>query len=210
MGKEIIEHLIKDNRIISDMVYETHIRSILMALEKTKSIDGEVVEFGCNIGTTSLFIQRFLTLTKSEKKFYVYDSFEGLPDLIEQDKKLNNEEGRFKKGSCSTSKEIFINNFLEAGLNQPIITQGWFGKISEVDIPDKISFAFFDGDFYSSIIDSFVRVYDKVQPGGIICIHDYQWNELPGVEKACNDFLKGKPEDGEIINEFNLGILVKK
>ena len=45
------------------------------------NIDGDVVELGCFVGESSKYLMKTLIETKSDKKLYVYDSFEGLPDL---------------------------------------------------------------------------------------------------------------------------------
>jgi O-methyltransferase len=84
-----------------------------------------------------------------------------------------------------------------AAYNQklPEINIGWFKAIDDDKYPEKICFAFFDGDFYTSILDSFEKVYHKMVPGGIILIHDYEWEHLPGVKVACDEFLKDKPEE---------------
>ena len=73
--------LLQTTPIISPMVTPRHIEFILDSLEKTlvDDIAGDVVELGCNIGTTSVFIRKMLDVHKKEKKFHVYDSFEGLP-----------------------------------------------------------------------------------------------------------------------------------
>ncbi|NOQ37704.1 hypothetical protein GQ472_02335 [archaeon] len=210
-NKDIVEKLLIDYPMIdSDMVSKNHLRIVLTNLKEVldKDIEGDVVELGCNIGTTSLFIQKLLDHYKSKKKFHVYDSFEGLPEKHDKDK--NNVERQFVKGRCKTKKEIFIHNFKVAKLKLPVIHVGWFGKISDDEYPKKIAFAFFDGDFYTSIIDSFNKVYPKMVPDSRITIHDYQWEVLPGVEKACTDFLKDKPEKGTIICEDIIGIMIKK
>jgi O-methyltransferase len=69
-------------------------------------------------------------------------------------------------------------------------------------LPEQISFAYLDGDLYDSIKLSLESVYPRLSPGAICLIDDYAdpavfpeaWNELPGVKRACDDFLAGKPE----------------
>ena len=39
---------------------------------------------------------------------------------------------------------------------------------------------------------------------------DYQWEVLPGIEKACEDFLKDKPEKVIITNRYHQGVIIKK
>ena len=210
-NNDIVEKLLIDYPMIdSEMVSKNHLRIVLTNLKKVldEDIEGDIVELGCNIGTTSLFIQKLLDNYKSKKKFHVYDSFEGLPEKHDNDK--NNVERQFTKGQCKTKKETFIHNFKLAKLKLPVIHIGWFGKIPDNKYPKKIAFAFFDGDFYTSIFDSFNKVYPKMVPDSRITIHDYQWDILPGVEKACTDFLKDKPEKGTIICEDIIGIMIKK
>jgi O-methyltransferase len=44
------------------------------------------MEFGCYVGTTSLFIRRLLDQTgEGTRPFHVYDSFEGLPPKTQAD-----------------------------------------------------------------------------------------------------------------------------
>jgi O-methyltransferase len=183
--------------IISDMIGEDAIQTILKCLEETNDIPGEVVELGCNIGTTSVFIQ-----SATNKPFHVYDSFEGLPDKTLQDQ--NQTDRQFTKGQCATSEEQFRATFKQFDLPLPIIHIGWF---KDAEYPCQISFAFFDGDFYSSIMDSWEKVYPRLVPGAIVCVHDYGWDVLPGVKRACDDFLNDKPET--MTFENYIGILKK-
>ena len=50
------------------------------------NIEGDIVEFGCYGGGTSVAIKKLLKANNSNKKLYVYDSFEGLPENHENDK----------------------------------------------------------------------------------------------------------------------------
>ncbi|WP_320035348.1 TylF/MycF/NovP-related O-methyltransferase [Halarcobacter sp.] len=204
-----INNILKSTPIISQMVTDTQIIHILSNLESTldSNIEGEIVELGCNIGTTSIFIRKLLDLKESKKEYYVYDSFEGLPAKLSHD--MSNTAIQYKEGSCKTSLDLFTNTFKNYNLKKPIVCQGWFKNIDESSFPKKISFAFFDGDFYSSIIDSFDKIYSKLSPGAKVIIHDYGWDALPGVKKACDDFLKNKPEK-ILMLEVGIGLLIKK
>jgi len=191
----------------TQMVGANQVRVILEHIEETINIPGDLVEFGCNEGTTSLFISRFLELSKSEKHFHVYDSFQGLPDKNIKD---GNTSPNFVKGSCSTSRSKFETNFFQAGLIPPEIHEGWFEDIKKESIPERVSFAFLDGDFYSSILDSLSKVYIRMPARSRIIIHDYNNPALPGVATACSEFLADKPE--QIIESgcAGLGLLIKE
>lgn len=209
MGNKIVEELLNKMPIISVMVTDDELSHILNNLCKTieNNIDGDIVELGCNVGTTSLFIRQILDQLDSKKIFHVYDSFEGLPEKTKEDKNIT--QRQFKEGSCKTSLEVFKSNFEKYGLKEPQINVGWFKKIDDSLYPQNISFAFFDGDFYTSIIDSFEKVYHKLSPGAALLIHDYGWEVLPGTQKACDEFLKDKPEKVEVLGQ-KLGLLIKQ
>ena len=174
--------------------------------------EGDVVELGCNIGNTSLLLQSCLNQFGSNKLLHVYDSFEGLPAKHLKDVSTNEDNRKkFIEGQLKVSVENLINNFKQKQINLPQIHTGWFKDIPEEEYPAKICFAFLDGDFYTSILDSLHRIYDKMSPGGIIIIHDYGWSPLPGVKLACEEFLKDKPE--KVLQDYfknHIGKIIKQ
>ena len=171
------------------MLVDGQMEYILKQLSFVMDVPGEVVELGCNVGMTSSYIQRLLKRWQSGKWLHVYDSFEGLPPKTKEDGATPCDAG-----ASAVSIKMFKQTFKDAGLHLPVINKGFFGDIPDEKYPDKICFAFLDGDFYGSIMDSFKKVYDKMVSGGVILVHDYKWQNFPGVQKACEDFLKDKPE----------------
>jgi len=149
------------------------------------NIEGDVVEFGCYVGESSKYLMKTLIETNSSKKLYVYDSFEGLPPLSKWE-----ENSGWRSGTLATTKEVLSYNFTQNNLPLPIIHKDWFKDVPNDKIPEKISFAFLDGDFYDSIYDSLNKIYDKVSDGGYICFHDYQRSDLPGVRAAIEDVFR--------------------
>ena len=188
---------IKEKRI-SRMMGRNQMYGVLYHLEKVLklNLEGDVVELGCNVGTTSINIRRLLDEYKSDKEFHVYDSWQGLPKKLSVDVNRNGKI-QFEKGYCRTSKKMFQYVFKLRKLKEPIIHSGWFKEIPDNEYPDKICFAFLDGDFYSSIMDSLNKIYHKMVKGGIIIIDDCGWSALPGCKKAIQDFLKDKRENLE-------------
>ena len=185
------------------MLGDGQIDYILDKLEGVLGIPGDVVELGCNVGMTTSFMRRLLDAAKSDKEIHVYESFRGLPEKTEGDG-----SSHCGAGDSTVSKEMFIETFKKAGLKLPKINAGWFAEIPDEKYPDKICFAFCDGDFYSSIMDSFKKIYDKMVPGGVILVHDYEYPAFPGAKKACDDFLKDKPE--KVVKEiYGIGTIYK-
>lgn len=174
-----------DGSIIS---YEQK-RELSLALDAvlSKNVDGEVVELGCYVGESSKILRRTLDITKSDKRLHVYDSFEGLPPLHDCEKNCG-----WKPGTLNTTEDVLVKNFQRNGLEPPIICKGWFKDIPDDKLPQQICFAFLDGDFYDSIYDSLIKIYDRVVNGGIVLFHDYGRADLPGVETAVKNFFESR------------------
>ena len=181
-----------DSSIIDIQQVRKLVEYLLDAIDN--NIDGDVVELGCFVGESSKYLMKTLIETKSDKKLYVYDSFEGLPDLSKWEINTG-----WKPRTLVTNEDVLTSNFINNNLPTPIITKGWFCDIPENRLPEKISFAFLDGDFYDSIYDSLVKVYDRVVDGGYIFFHDYKRNDLPGVEAAIKDFFELRGIENNVV-----------
>lgn len=194
LAKDNPRNRFRGQPIISDQISREGLEAVIVQLEKTlqQGTDGAVVEFGCYIGTTSLFIRRVLDSAgqSQQREFHVYDSFEGLPQKSQQDSNAAGVD--FEAGKLCVSKKEFLQQFRAAGLQPPTIHKGWFNELSATEVPEPIAFAFLDGDFYDSIISSLRLVWPKMAAGGAIVIDDYQRDTLPGVERAIRDFFRDK------------------
>jgi O-methyltransferase len=189
--------------LASDQVNKDQLAVILTELEKVlaSDLDGAVVEFGCYIGTTSLFIRRLLDAVQDHREFHVYDSFEGLPPKTAHDESRAGDQ--FQAGELAVSKKQFLREFQKANIRPPFIHKGWFNQLTSADVPEHVAFAFLDGDFYESIHDSLKLVLPRMQKGSVIVIDDYAREALPGAARAAHELLGDKT----IMTAHNLGIV---
>lgn len=178
--------MLKKYPIISDQIDTAELRVILEEFQKVldAGVAGNVVELGCYVGTTSLFLQRMLAC--SDKTLHVYDSFAGLPPKAVQDVSPVGEQ--FRQGELLATKAQLIKNFKQAGLPLPVIHKVWFEELTVDDMPKQISFAFLDGDFYTSILSSLKMIWPRLAPGATVVIDDYQTEALPGVRQAVEQW----------------------
>ena len=168
---------------------------LLEELNKALDIEGDVVEFGCYEGDTSILLAGAMR-EQPDKWLYLYDSFEGLPAKTAED---NSADGwRFKQGELKASPETVRHKFKKYALPEPVIVKGWFNELTDSDLPSKISFALLDGDFYESIKTSLELVAPRMNNGGIIAVHDYRNAELPGSNKAVSEFLAEHSDDYDL------------
>ncbi|MBR3257325.1 class I SAM-dependent methyltransferase [Candidatus Saccharibacteria bacterium] len=168
-------------------------------------VEGDFVELGCYKGETSVLLQKLLVSKPiPERTLYLYDSFAGLPEKSSED--ASSAGAAFKAGELYVSKREVIDRFRRANLPLPVIKKAFFSDLALKDLPEKIAFAFLDGDLYSSIVDSLRLVVPRLVRKGIIVVHDYNNPELPGVSRAVDEFLKTSP-DFSLKNQFSLAIL---
>ena len=168
--------------------------TILELLESTvtANVPGDVVEFGCYKGDTSILLQKLLHSTgATDKTLWLYDSFEGLPPKTAEDASVAGDS--FKAGELFVTKREVIAKFKKAGLRVPRIKKAFFEDLLDQDLPPQISFAFLDGDLYGSIKTSLALVTPRLAPGAIIIVHDYNNPELPGSAKAVDEYLRAHP-----------------
>ena len=97
-----------------------------------------------------------------------------------------------------TKREV-KERFLRAGLPVPVIKKAWFKDLTSNDLPERIAFAFLDGDFYESIRDSLRLVGPRMAKSGVIVVHDYTNPALPGVKRAVDEWMNSVGDDYRMI-----------
>lgn len=201
------ERLVGTYPIISEQVDKQELFVIIAQLERLLAGDerGAVVEFGCYVGTTSLFIRRLLDTYGSDAEFHVYDSFDGLPEKSKQDASTAGEQ--FTQGALAATKKQFVTNFQKAHLRLPVIHKGWFGDLSPDQLPDSIMFAFLDGDYYQSIRDSLRMIEGRLTDASVIIVDDYMNEALPGAARAVDEWMSCHAPRRRLRVESSLAIL---
>lgn len=177
--------------LLSDQVDEREIAVIMREFETTlaRGVAGDVVELGCYVGTTSVFLAK--RLKDTDRKLYLFDSFEGLPPKTHQD---DSPAGlQFKAGELLATKKQLIRNLKQANVPMPVIKKAWFSDLIDSDMPRQIAFAFLDGDYYGSISDSLRVITPRLTPGATIIVDDYANEALPGAAKATDEWLRRFP-----------------
>lgn len=122
---------------------------------------------------------------KEDKNFYLFDTFEGLPDTSNKD-----ENGQFYKGQFRASFES-VKKYLK---KYPNVTlhKGLFPSTAGPIKDKKFSCVHLDVDLYKPTLESIEFFYPRMKKGGIIISHDY--SVALGVRRAFDEFFKDKPE----------------
>lgn len=168
---------------------------ILDSLNKTIKIDGDICEFGVAQGKTSKLIAHFIKDTN--KKLFLFDSFEGLPKPSEKDKLKDDifNLGDMKKyqGKMSHAENKVINELKSINFNKDklIINKGFFNEESKINmkLPKSVSFAFLDFDFYQPTLDGLNYLNNVLNIGGIIMVDDYDFFST-GAKTSVDEWFK--------------------
>lgn len=184
-----------------DQISLSELRIILKEFAKNldEKVLGDVVEFGCYKGETSEFFFEILRDEKSQKNLWLYDSFEGLPQKTREDFSIIGVD--FKKGELFAAKAKIEEKFAKIGAKNVRIVKGFFAEIADRKVPNEICFAFFDGDFYASIRDSFAKCEKKFASKATIIVDDYSNEKLPGAKKAVDEWCEKNAKKIESFRE---------
>ena len=156
------------------------IRSILEFPEDT---EGVVVEAGCFKGGSSAKIS--LAAGMMGRRFFVFDSFEGMPDNQEiHGRAMNGGVAEFPKGSYAGSLEEVKSNIERFGRIEPCdFVKGWFSD-SLPQFRRKVAVAYLDVDLAESTKVCLKYLYPLLVKGGVLYSQD---GHLPLVCGVFND-----------------------
>ncbi len=156
-----------------------------------QGLSGAVVECGSWKGG---MIAGVASLLGDGREYFLYDSFEGLPDAKpidgagatawQQDK-----ESPFYFENCRANEQDAAIAMRISGATKFHIVKGWFEKtLPDFPAGTPIAILRLDGDWYESTMACLENLYRHVIPGGIIIIDDYHtWD---GCSRAVHDFLQ--------------------
>ena len=153
-----------------------------------QGIPGDFVECGVWKGGACIFMRGILKAHGiGDRNVWLADSFAGLPlPAPETDEGLDLSPGKFPQLAISLDR---VKSYFELfGLldDQVRFLPGWFSDTLPAAGIEKIAVLRLDGDLYSSTMDVFRNLYDKVSPGGFIIVDDY--GVLPQCARATDVF----------------------
>ena len=167
---------------------------IINYLHQTLNLSGDVCEFGVAQGRTSALLAH--EICNTQKKLWLFDSFEGLPMPSEKDKL---KDDIFRLGSIKKYKGKMLSRdtLLKKELKKIAfptkrtkLIAGFIDKtIVGPDLPCEVCFAYVDFDFYEPILIALNFLDKTMKKGGIIIVDDYDFFST-GVKTAVDEFIQ--------------------
>lgn len=190
---------------------------IIRHLKEIIHIEGDICEFGIAQGATSTLIAH--EIQNTTKTLWLFDSFQGLPKPTPKDNlkddifnlgSLEAYEGKMAYGLQFVEERLTAINFPKDRVN---VVPGFIEQtILLPNIPNKVSFAYIDFDFYEPILITLNFLEKVIQSQGVIIVDDYD-HFSTGVKTAVEEFLDKNSKDYQFILPYkhagNFCILIK-
>lgn len=176
---------------------------ILNYLHKSIDLDGDVCEFGIAQGATSAFLAD--EIKNTDKKIWLFDSFQGLPKPTEKDTlkddifNLGSMDAYTGTMSCGLEQVTERLNDIQFPFERVNIVPGFIEEtIKFNNLPDKVSFAYVDFDFYEPILIALNFLDNVLVENGHIVVDDYDFFST-GAKTAVDEFIESKKDRYEFI-----------
>lgn len=169
---------------------------------KVENVTGAFAELGVYKGETAKAIH----LMDPLRELHLFDTFTGfVPENL-----------MLEKGEAAT---YTTKNFADTSLQKVkehigekkniFYHKGNFSETSKHISNEHFALVSLDADLYQPTLEGLEFFYNRLQPGGVILIHDYN-HKWEGLQKAVNEFLITIPENPVLIpDRFSTVVIVK-
>jgi hypothetical protein len=151
----------------SGVTWRAHV--IAWAAQYALPIPGDFVECGVNRGGFSRLVVDYLALQRSDKKFYLLDTFSGLvPKYVSEEEKGRGLLDAYHYQDCYQAvKETF------ADCPNVVIVRGAVPETLPEVRAEQIAFISIDMNCVEPEIAAANAFWDRISPGGIMVLDDY-------------------------------------
>lgn len=147
----------------------------------TSKLPGNIAEVGVYKGGSA----KLLCEMKNNKKIFLFDTFEGLPQTTKKD--------NIKSGWLSYTSLESVKKYLK-NYNSVYFYKGFFPNSAKKLKKEKFCLVHLDTDLYQSTLDSLKFFWPKLVKGGRIISHDYNVKKNLAIKTAFQEFFKKSPE----------------
>jgi predicted O-methyltransferase YrrM len=145
---------------------------LCQCIEKTREVPGQVVEVGCALGTTTIFLNKYMDAQNIDKRYICVDTFSG---FVAED--INYEvTKRGKRADQLTTFQVNKKSWFDGTMAMNGITrvQSIKADINKLDFSmlGDIAFCLLDVDLYRPIAHALPYLFSALSPGGIIVVDD--------------------------------------
>ena len=167
---------------------------LIAHLNRVLDLEGVVCEFGVAQGATSALIAN--EIRETDKDFWLFDSFEGLPKPTDRDKLIDDvfDLGSIEKyqGTMAYGQHQVIDrlNSIRFPLEHVKVVPGFIETTAKsANLPKEVCFAYVDFDFYEPIKIALELLDSRLPAGGVVIVDDYGFFS-EGAQAAVDEFVE--------------------
>lgn len=141
------------------------------AVQRARDLEGDLVELGVFKGHTTLFCAEYLGFAQWPKRWWLYDTFDGIPeDQVDLQFSVSNKQA-YNEGTFSFEE---VRDRFAPFPNIEVI-KGRVPEILAERSPSRIAFLHVDLNNVAAEIAALEVLFERVTPGGVILFDDFGW-----------------------------------
>lgn len=154
-----------------------------------RQLEGAFVECGTNTGIMSLAICNYIDFNATDKHFYLFDTFKGIPvdQISPQEQALGREAENTMYEECYETTKNNFKAFPKARLIRGRVPD----SLETVDI-DKVCYLMLDMNITKPELAALTHFWDKLVSGAIVLMDDYGWMAYHNQKMALDAFAEEK------------------
>lgn len=175
------------------------LHTLAWAAQNALNVDGDFVECGVFEGFSSEVICKYLGFQDLPRRYFLYDTFSGLPEQTSTEDERNKWPS-YKKIDGEALYRRVCEKFSMYGNVR--VVRGIVPDSFREAAPEKIAFLHIDMNSERAEMLALEHLFDKVVPGGMIVLDDFGWTSHVNQTKAELAFMR---ERGHPILELPTG-----
>ena len=173
----------------ADIHIEWRVHMLLWAATHAAHLEGDFVECGVNTGIYSLAICDYLDFNKTGKSFYLFDTFEGVPEvqMNEHEKLSKSQLNTVWYPECFERAQANFQPYTSAVLVRGMVPD----TLTQVDI-QKVAYLSIDMNIAAPEIAAITFFWDRLVTGAVVVLDDYGFKGYEDQKTAMDDFARSK------------------
>jgi O-methyltransferase len=185
-GMDSGHHICRPRGSTEDLHIEWRIHVVLWAATLATRLPGDFVECGVNTGMNSLAVCEYVDFNSTGKTFWLFDTFEGIPD--EQISDVERALGRAEENAVLYSDCFAIAQENFAPYPRARLVRGKVpGTLPTVPIAD-VAYLSLDMNIAAPERAALEFFWDKLVPGAPVVLDDYGWLGYRPQKETVDEF----------------------
>lgn len=172
---------------VPDLRWRAHV--CCWAAQQGLALDGDFVECGVHTGILSLVVADFVSFKDLPRKFWLFDTFAGIPLEGLADHALGHARGLNEQLYFDVF-DIAKRNFADTP-NAHLVKGTLPGSLAMADL-GKIAYLSIDLNHVTAERDTIAALWDRIQDGAVIVIDDYAFQNHEDQYQMWNEFAASK------------------